>query len=161
MIERLVGFDTTSAKSNLPLIAFVEGYLAAHGVASRRSGGTDGKSNLLATLGPERPGGIVLSGHSDVVPVAGQDWASDPFRLIQRDSRLYGRGSADMKSFIAIALALVPEFLAAELPEQAAAPFDHEPAARLPLEPAVLQQALKTESEIGFRIAVGGVDPAE
>ena len=128
MIEHLVGFDTTSAKSNLSLIAFVEDYLGAHGVTSRRSGEAAGKANLLATLGPEKPDGIVLSGHSDVVPVAGQDWASDPFRLIQRDSRLYGRGSADMKSFIAIALALVPEFLAAELalPIHLAISYDEE-----------------------------------
>jgi acetylornithine deacetylase len=115
MIERLIAFDTTSAKSNLPFIDFVEAYLAGHGIASRRSSDSDGKANLLASIGPEVPGGIVLSGHSDVVPVTGQSWSSDPFAMLQRGDRLYGRGTADMKSFIAIALALVPEMRAAGL----------------------------------------------
>ena len=128
MIERLVAFDTTSAKSNLPLIEFVETYLAGHGIASRRSSGSSGKANLLATIGPAQAGGIVLSGHSDVVPVAGQDWSSDPFRVTPRGSRLYGRGTADMKSFIAVALALLPEFLAAGLvrPLHLAISYDEE-----------------------------------
>ncbi|MGF1612282.1 MAG: acetylornithine deacetylase [Kiloniellales bacterium] len=116
MIERLVGFDTTSSKSNLALIDFVADYLAGHGVASRRTGDDAGaKANLFATLGPDAAGGIVLSGHSDVVPVAGQAWDSDPFVLRQADGRLYGRGTADMKSFIAVALALVPDMQAAGL----------------------------------------------
>ena len=128
MIERLVGFDTTSSKSNLALIDFAEAYLAAHGVASRRSSGEDGKANLFATLGPEIAGGVVLSGHTDVVPVDGQDWSCDPFTLRQADGRLYGRGSADMKSFLAIALALVPEALAAGLktPIHLALTYDEE-----------------------------------
>ena len=128
MINRLVSFDTTSAKSNLPLIDFVESYLADLGIASRRSSDSDGKANLLATIGPEAPGGIVLSGHSDVVPVAGQDWSSDPFQVTRRGSRLYGRGTADMKSFIAVALALVPEFKAAGLarPLHLAISYDEE-----------------------------------
>ena len=129
MIERLVGFDTTSEKSNLALIAFVEDYLAGHGVASRRVANAAGtKANLLATVGPPVKGGVVLSGHSDVVPVAGQAWASDPFRLVAREGRLYGRGTADMKSFLAVALALVPEFLAAGLarPFHLAISYDEE-----------------------------------
>lgn len=112
MIERLVAFDTTSRHSNLALIDFVESFLASHGVAATRVYNDDKtKANLFATLGPAAPGGIVLSGHTDVVPVDGQAWSSDPFRVIERDGRLYGRGTADMKSFSAIALALVPEFL--------------------------------------------------
>ncbi len=129
MIAALIGFDTTSAKSNLELIDFVEHYLRGHGVASRRSASDDGtKANLFATLGPEVAGGVVLSGHTDVVPVAGQAWDSDPFELVQRDGRLYGRGAADMKSFLAVALALVPEFLAQSLtrPIHLALSYDEE-----------------------------------
>ena len=114
MIERLVAFDTVSSESNLALIDFVEDYLKSLGVAGRRTVSDDGrKANLFATLGPDIPGGVVLSGHSDVVPVAGQDWSCPPFRLTRRGGRLYGRGSADMKGFLAIALALAPEALAA------------------------------------------------
>jgi acetylornithine deacetylase len=113
MIARLVAFDTTSRSSNLPLIDFVSDYLGAYGVQLVRVPSPDGsKANLYATLGPKAPGGIVLSGHTDVVPVDGQDWQSDPWTLTEKDGRLYGRGTADMKSFSAIALALVPEFLA-------------------------------------------------
>ncbi len=112
MIAALVGFDTTSRNSNLPLIDFVANYLAGHGVSAERVFNTDGKkANLIATLGPMQDGGIVLSGHTDVVPVDGQAWSSDPFVVTERDGRLYGRGTADMKSFSAVALALVPEFL--------------------------------------------------
>ena len=113
LTRRLVGFDTTSRESNLDLIRFVEDYLAGHGVASRLSFDDSGaKANLFATLGPQgRDGGIVLSGHSDVVPVDGQDWDTDPFEAVEKDGRLYGRGACDMKGFIATALALVPEFL--------------------------------------------------
>lgn len=117
MIERLIRFDTTSHLSNLELIDFVEDYLRGHGAACERIVSEDGrKANLWATLGnAESGGGVVLSGHSDVVPVAGQEWRSDPFRAVVRDGRLYGRGSCDMKSFIAIALACVPKFLAQPL----------------------------------------------
>lgn len=118
MIERLVSFDTTSRDSNLALIDFVADYLAAHGVESQRvMDDTGRKANLFATLGPAGPGGIVLSGHTDVVPVDDQDWTSDPFTLARRGGRLFGRGTADMKSFSAIVLALVPEFLARGLAE--------------------------------------------
>ena len=109
ILRRLVGFDTVSANSNLPLIDHVETYLEGHGATCRRTyDDAHGKANLFASIGPNRPGGAVLSGHTDVVPVAGQDWATDPFTIVQRDGRLYGRGTADMKSFIAIALAAVP-----------------------------------------------------
>ena len=129
MIAALVGFDTTSAKSNLALIDFVADYLRGHGIASRRTASDDGaKANLFATLGPEVAGGVVLSGHTDVVPVAGQAWDSDPFEMVARDGRLYGRGTSDMKSFLAVALALVPEALAAGLkvPLHLALSYDEE-----------------------------------
>lgn len=116
MIERLVGFDTVSAKSNLALIDFVQNHLESQGARCRRSVSAEGtKANLLASLGPEVPGGVVLSGHSDVVPVEGQPWDSDPFILREEGGCLYGRGTADMKSFLAIALGLVPEFSARPL----------------------------------------------
>ena len=116
MIRALVGFDTVSSKSNLALIDFVRDYLAGHGIDSRYIRSEDGtKANLWATIGPDEPGGVVLSGHTDVVPVAGQPWESDPFEVVEKDGRLYGRGTADMKSFIAIALSLVPDMLARPL----------------------------------------------
>lgn len=109
ILRHLVAFDTTSSASNLPLIDYVEAYLAKHGVASRRIANADGsKANLLATIGPADMGGFVLSGHTDVVPVEGQPWSRDPFTLAEDGGRLYGRGTADMKSFIALALAAVP-----------------------------------------------------
>ena len=116
MLERLVGFDTESSKSNLPLIDFVEDYLRAWGVETVRAPNADGtKAALFATIGPGHRGGVLLSGHTDVVPVAGQDWSSDPYRLRVADGRAYGRGSVDMKGFDALALALVPEMVEADL----------------------------------------------
>jgi acetylornithine deacetylase len=116
MLERLVAFDTESSKSNLPLIDFVEDYLKAWDVPCVRSPSEDGtKASLFATAGPADRGGVVLSGHTDVVPVAGQAWTSDPFKLRVADGKAYGRGAVDMKGFDALALALVPDFLAADL----------------------------------------------
>ena len=117
MIKKLVGFDTTSRNSNLELIEFIKGHLEEQGVDARLTFDEDGgKANLFATLGPQvTHGGVVLSGHTDVVPVDGQDWSHDPFEVVERDDRLFGRGTADMKGFIATALALTPEFLAANL----------------------------------------------
>jgi acetylornithine deacetylase len=112
LIERLVSFDTTSHKSNLDLIVFVRDYLAGLGIAADLVHNDERtKAGLLATIGPLVPGGVVLSGHTDVVPVEGQTWQTDPFRLSERDGRLYGRGTCDMKGFIAVVLAMVPEFL--------------------------------------------------
>ena len=112
MIARLVGFATVSRDSNLSLIEFVRDYLAEQGIESRLvHNGNATKANLYATIGPMVAGGVVLSGHTDVVPVDGQPWDSDPFVLTEKDGRLYGRGAADMKSFYAVALALVPEML--------------------------------------------------
>jgi acetylornithine deacetylase len=110
MLAHLVAFDTTSRDGNIPLIDFVEDYLESWGIPSLKVDYEPGKTNLYATIGPEGPGGIVLSGHTDVVPVDGQDWSSDPFTLDERQGRLYGRGTCDMKGFIAVALALVPDF---------------------------------------------------
>ena len=116
MIERLVGFDTTSRESNLELIGFVAEYLGEHGIDSDIIHDESGrKANMHAVIGPARAGGVVLSGHTDVVPVDGQTWRTDPFVVREAEGRLYGRGTADMKSFIAVALALVPEFLARDL----------------------------------------------
>ena len=130
MIEKLISFDTTSHLSNLELIEFVESYLASHGVSSRRVMNEEGtKANLFATLGDEKQaGGIVLSGHTDVVPVEGQDWSSEPFNVMERDGKLFGRGTSDMKSFIALALAYVPEFLkdGPKIPVHLALSYDEE-----------------------------------
>jgi len=116
ILARLIAFDTTSRNSNLALIAWVEEFLRARGVASQRVANADGsKANLYAVVGPAVPGGVVLSGHTDVVPVDGQPWSSDPWVLSERGDKLYGRGTADMKSFIALALAHVDEALAAPL----------------------------------------------
>ncbi len=112
MIERLIAFDTTSRNSNLELIDFIRSYLNDLGVESELVYNQDqSKANLFATLGPDDRGGIALSGHTDVVPVDGQRWGSDPFKVVKRDSQLFGRGTSDMKSFIAVCLALAPEFL--------------------------------------------------
>ncbi len=130
MIDKLVTFDTTSHLSNLALVEFVENYLASHGVAAQRVTNEDGtKANLFATLGPANAaGGIVLSGHTDVVPVEGQDWSSDPFTVVERHGKLFGRGTSDMKSFIAVALAFVPEFLkdGPQIPVHFALSYDEE-----------------------------------
>jgi len=129
MVRRLVGFDTTSRDSNLALIHWVRDYLAEHGVDSRLVHDADGrKANLFATLGPTDRGGIMLSGHTDVVPVDGQDWQTNPFDVVEQDGRLYGRGTSDMKSFLAVALALVPEFLRRNLktPVHLALSYDEE-----------------------------------
>ncbi len=116
MLERLVSFPTVSKTSNLELIDFVEKYLAQHGVSFQRIPSICGnKASLIACIGPAVSGGIVLSGHSDVVPVEGQSWLGDPWRLASRDGRLYGRGTCDMKGFVAIALARIPEMTRMDL----------------------------------------------
>jgi len=115
-IKRCIAHDTTSHFSNLNMIEDIEAYLDHYGVKHFRAPDDSGeKTNLYAIIGPEVTGGVVLSGHTDVVPVAGQDWDSDPFQVTERNGNLYGRGTADMKSFIAIALSLVPEMVAADL----------------------------------------------
>jgi acetylornithine deacetylase len=116
MLERLVSFDTESAKSNLPLVDFVETYLKSWNVPYHRVPNASGdKAAIYATVGPQIAGGVVLSGHTDVVPVTGQSWTGDPFALRVEGGRIYGRGAVDMKGFDALALALIPEFQAARL----------------------------------------------
>ncbi|MDP6473568.1 MAG: acetylornithine deacetylase [Alphaproteobacteria bacterium] len=129
MIKRLVSFDTTSTASNLALINFVADYLAALGIDSHLIHDESGeKANLYATIGPRDVPGIVLSGHTDVVPVDGQAWDTDPFEVVEKENRLYGRGTSDMKSFIAIALAMAPDFATRDLktPVHFALSFDEE-----------------------------------
>lgn len=112
ILAALVSFDTTSSNSNAAIIAWIEDYLSAHGVASTRYPGPEGaeeKWNLHAVIGPARSGGLAFSGHVDCVPVEGQDWSSDPFTLREEGERLYGRGAADMKGFVACMLAAVPD----------------------------------------------------
>lgn len=117
ILHDLVAFDTTSRNSNRPLIDHVGDYLTDHGLMPRIIPSEDGtKANLFCTIGPDIAGGVVLSGHSDVVPVDGQDWSTDPFTLTEKDNKLYARGSADMKGFIACALAQVPRLIEMELP---------------------------------------------
>ena len=130
ILDRLVAFDTISSRSNRELIDWVCDYLAQYGITATLSSAGAGKANLFATIGPGagRPerGGVILSGHTDVVPVAGQDWQSEPFSLTERDSRLYGRGTADMKGFIALALALVPEAVRRDLTVPLHLAFTHD-----------------------------------
>jgi acetylornithine deacetylase len=129
MLSRLIAFDTTSRDSNLALIGFVEDYVSAYGLKSRRIPNPEGtKANLLITIGPDVAGGVILSGHTDVVPVDGQPWDTDPFTLVERDGRYYGRGTSDMKAFSAVILSLIPEFVARPLktPVHIALSYDEE-----------------------------------
>ena len=129
VLEALVSFDTVSRNSNLDLIAWVEGYLDRLGVEHERIYDETGKkSNLWATLGPIDVPGYILSGHTDVVPVDDQDWTDSPFKLTERDGKLYGRGSTDMKGYVACFLAAVPDMLNANLkkPLHLAMSYDEE-----------------------------------
>jgi len=133
MLARLVAFPSVSTSSNLDIIHFCRDWLAEHGVESRLVPSPEGdKANLFATIGPQVEGGIVLSGHTDVVPVEGQAWTSDPWTLTERGGRLYGRGACDMKGFDALVLALVPEMVRAPLkrPIHIALSYDEEIACR-------------------------------
>src|SRR5580692_5988597 len=114
MIERLIRFNTVSRDSNLGLIEWVRDYLHGLGASTRLTHDATGKkANLFATLGDSQKPGLILSGHTDVVPVDGQDWNTDPFVATERDGKLYARGSADMKGFIGIILTQAPKFIAA------------------------------------------------
>jgi len=116
LIERLIGFDTTSRDSNLGLIEWTRDYLKGYGIESRLTYDATGKkANLFATVQKGNKPGIVLSGHTDVVPVDGQNWGSDPFKATLRGDRIYGRGACDMKSYLAVILAMAPRFAAANL----------------------------------------------
>ena len=116
LVKTLIGFDTTSRGSNLALIRFARDLLEQAGARCRLTPDATGqKANLFASFGPDGDGGFVLSGHTDVVPVDGQDWSSDPFKPEVRDGKLYGRGACDMKGFVGVALALAPEIAKAKL----------------------------------------------
>jgi acetylornithine deacetylase len=129
LLAGLIGFDTVSDRSNLPLIAYIEDYLASFGIAGQRVADATGqKASLWVTIGPKDKPGIVLSGHTDVVPVEGQAWTHNPFEMIERDGRLYGRGTTDMKGFVAVCLAMIPEMQRATLatPIHLAISYDEE-----------------------------------
>jgi len=116
ILDRLIGFDTTSCNSNLGLMAYVRSYLEGYGIASTLVYDDDEKkANLYATIGPQDKAGVMLSGHTDTVPAAGQNWTKQPYQLSEEDGRYYGRGTADMKTYIAVALAAVPEMIAQDL----------------------------------------------
>jgi acetylornithine deacetylase len=116
ILESLVGFDTTSRNSNIPCADWIVDYLARHGVETERFPSPEGdKHNLWATIGPRDRPGYVLSAHTDVVPVDGQAWSTDPFRLAVKDGKAFGRGACDMKGFLACTLAMVPEMARAPL----------------------------------------------
>lgn len=129
LLADLVGFNTVSDRSNLPLIAHIENYLASFGIVGRRLVDDTGqKASLWVTIGPQDRPGIVLSGHTDVVPVERQPWTSDPFTMVERNGRYYGRGTTDMKGFVAVCLAMVPEIRAAniKMPIHLAISYDEE-----------------------------------
>jgi acetylornithine deacetylase len=178
ILERLIAFDTTSVLSNLPLIEYVRQYLRSHGVDAHVDASPDGnKANLVASIGPALEGGVMLSGHTDVVPVANQRWTRAPFELSRSGERLYGRGTADMKSFIAAALAIVPALQAARLraPIHIVLSYDEEigcfgahrlvkhiadslprPAFAVVGEPSGMQVANQHKGNYGFETAVRG-----
>jgi acetylornithine deacetylase len=180
LLEKLVAFPSVSSESNLPIITFIEGYLADHGVGSTRIYDETGlKSNLYAQIGPNVEGGVVLSGHTDVVPTVGQAWDTDPFTLTEVDGNLFGRGSCDMKGFIATALSLVPDMVAADLkyPIQFAFSYDEEvgclgapfmvsdmveklPKAKAVIvgEPSMMQVVTGHKGSIGFTTKVHGFE---
>ncbi|MGF6754095.1 acetylornithine deacetylase [Paraburkholderia sp. GAS42] len=178
LLERLIGFATVSRDSNLGLIDFIRQYLAELGVQSELFYNPERtKANLFATIGPRDRGGVVLSGHTDVVPIDGQAWTLEPFRLTEREGRLYGRGTADMKGFIASVLAAVPLFLkqTLKLPVHLAFSYDeevgclgvrpmlaelekrlHKPALCLIGEPTELKPVLGHKGKLAMRCHVKG-----
>lgn len=127
ILAKLIAFDTTSRGSNLAMIEWVESYLDQFDVESIRVSNQDGtKANLYASIGANVPGGVILSGHSDVVPVDGQDWQTDPWVMTAAGDLLHGRGTCDMKGFIALSLAAVPLFVSAKKPVHLAISYDEE-----------------------------------
>jgi acetylornithine deacetylase len=145
MLARLIAFPTVSTSSNLDLIHFCRDWLQSHGIESSLVMSPEGdKANLYATIGPRVEGGIVLSGHTDVVPVEGQAWSTDPWTLTEKNGRLYGRGTTDMKGFDALVLALVPAIVQAPLkrPVHIALSYDEEIACRGA--PSMVQEMAKT-----------------
>ncbi|HZH50836.1 MAG TPA: acetylornithine deacetylase [Microvirga sp.] len=152
MLARLIAFPSVSTSSNLDIIHFCRDWLQENGVEGHLIMSPEGdKANLFATIGPRVEGGVVLSGHTDVVPVEGQAWASDPWTLVERNGRLYGRGTADMKGFDALALALVPDMVKAPLkrPVHIALSYDEEIACRgVPSMVRAMAEAIPTPSAV-------------
>jgi acetylornithine deacetylase len=179
-LDRLIAIPTVSRDSNLEFIAYLRDTLSALGIASQLVPSEDGrKANLFATIGPPDRPGIVLSGHTDVVPVEGQAWTSDPFRMVERDGKLYGRGSADMKGFIAACLAMAPAAIKRDLkvPIHFAFSYDEEvgclgvrrlismlkdvePRPRMVIigEPTSLQAVTAHKGKLGRRVVAHGLE---
>ncbi len=127
ILSRLIAFDTVTSKSNLAIISYLEAIFAAAGVTTLKAPNAAGdKAALMAMIGPAQEGGVVLSGHADVVPVTGQAWSGDPFQLRRQDDRLLGRGACDMKGFLAAALAAIPVFQAAKLTQPVLFAFSYD-----------------------------------
>ena len=180
LLADLVGMDTTSRISNLPIVAYIEQLFDAHDIPHSRVLSPDGtRANLLARIGPDVAGGIVLSGHLDCVPVVGQPWSRDPFALTEDDGRFYGRGTSDMKGFLASALAALPRMAAASLdrPILFALTYDEEigtvgapsavqgllsgyarPAAVIIGEPTSMEVVTAHKGVRAFRVVVDGLD---
>jgi acetylornithine deacetylase len=180
ILERLISFPTISSQTNLPLIDWVETYLHGHGIQTGRQNHRDqDKAGLFAHVGPMIEGAVVLSGHTDVVPVEGQDWASDPFTLTERDGLLYGRGTCDMKGFDALAIWALVEghYMGLKRPLQLALTYDEEigcdgappliaaMADVLPKgatvfvgEPSMMQAVTGHKGSIGYGVHVRGVE---
>ncbi len=180
ILERLVSFPTVSRDTNIPLIDWVEEYLAANGITAHRMPDETGtKHALFASVGPDAPGGVVLSGHTDVVPVDGQDWSTDPWQVIEKDGKLYGRGTCDMKGFDALALAAMAKAATTDLkrPLQIAFSFDEEvgcegapplieamqgvvPRADLAIigEPSMMKVVTGHKGSTGFKVHVRGFE---
>jgi acetylornithine deacetylase len=179
LLARLVAFDSVSRNSNLPVLDWIEDYLAGFGLTGTRSYEPTGtKANLWVTVGPADRPGYVLSGHTDVVPVDGQTWTSDPFTLTERDGRLYGRGACDMKGFLAAVLAKVPAMVAAPLARPIHLVFSHDeevgcigmryslaeidrlaavrPIAAFVGEPTGMQVVVAHKSKVSYRVDVTG-----
>jgi acetylornithine deacetylase len=179
LLARLIAFDTTSTRSNLELIDFLRNLLDDHGVESQLVPSEDNtRANLYATIGPDDVGGIMLSGHTDVVPTTGQDWHSDPYRMKTEDKLLLGRGACDMKGFIACVLAGLPQMAAERLqtPIHLAFSYDEEigcvgarrlvesmtafevkPRLGLIGEPTSMNMVLGHKGKVSFRVTVKGL----
>jgi acetylornithine deacetylase len=181
ILDRLVSFPTVSRDTNLPLVDWVQDYLASHGIESHRVPSPCGeKAHLYAHLGPDAPGGVVLSGHTDVVPVDGQAWTTDPWTVVEKDGKLYGRGTCDMKGFDALA---IQAFVAAskrdlKRPLQLALSYDEEVgcmavvdlveamiASEMPRaeavivgEPSMMQVVTGHKGGVGFKVDVTGFE---
>jgi len=178
ILGRLIGFDTTSRNSNLALLDWVQDYLNGLGITSELFfNDAHSKANLYARIGPEIPGGVMLSGHTDVVPVDGQQWTLPPFEMTRRDGKLYGRGAADMKGFIACVLAALPHFSAQALKQplhialsydeevgclgvpslvNALAQREHKPALCIVGEPTELKPVIGHKGKLAMRCTVHG-----